>query len=265
MKRKRKRTKYAADVAILGITITLIIILQLFAALLQKLGMPMSLALGLIPVFVVSQTHGIKHGVICGAFFGLITLVFSAISAAAIPIYTVTINPLVSVFPRIMVGVVCALTFGGLMRVARKRNPSPTVNQNRLRTLGISATATVVGVLTNTILYLGMFFAFAHGKTFDGLVIDMRWILASIVALNTVIELVLFTVAIPPIVYALTQSNLATKLKKHIPAQSEPHDDTDDLTHDYTKDIPCGNVKDIASEDESVIQNSEDMTSSDTE
>lgn len=265
MKRKRKRTKYAADVAILGITITLIIILQLFAALLQKLGMPMSLALGLIPVFVVSQTHGIKHGVICGAFFGLITLVFSAISAAAFPIYTVTINPLVSVFPRIMVGVVCSLTFGGLMRVASKRNPNPTVNQNRLRMLGISATATVLGVLTNTILYLGMFFAFAHGKTFDGLVIDMRWILASIVALNTIIELVLFTVAIPPIVYALTQSNLAAKLKKHMSAQSEPYDDTDDTPHEDAEDKPYGNVKDITSDDKSVIQNSEDITPSDTE
>ena len=208
-----RRSRRAADVAILGITFALMIILQLFASLLQKLGMPMSLALGLIPVLVISQTHGIKHGVICGGLFGLFTLVFSAIYASAIPIYSVTINPLVSVFPRITVGVVASFTYGGFMKLAGKRNPNPTTAQRRLRLFGISATSTILGVFTNTVLYLGMFFAFAHGKTFDNLVIDMKWVLTSIVALNTVIELALFTVVVPPIVYALTQSRLAGRLR----------------------------------------------------
>ena len=207
-----KRTRRATDVAILGITFALMIMLQLFASLLQKLGMPMSLALGLIPVLVVSQTHGIKHGAICGGLFGLFTLVFSAIYASAIPIYSVTVNPLVSVFPRIAVGVVASLAYGGFMRVATKNNPNPTPVQRRLRLIGLSAVSTVLGVLTNTVLYLGMFFAFAHGKTFDNLVIDMKWVLTSIVALNTVIELALFTVVVPPIVYAITQGRLAKKL-----------------------------------------------------
>ena len=208
-----RRTRRAADVAILGIAFALMIILQLFASLLQKLGMPMSLALGLIPVLVLSQTHGIKHGVILGGMFGLFTLVFSAIYASAIPIYSVTINPLVSVFPRIMVGVVSSLIFGGFMRLASRKHPSPTPTKRRLRLFGISAASTILGVLTNTVLYIGLFFAFAHGKTFDNLVIDMKWLLTSIVALNTVIELALFTVVVPPIVYAMTESRLAGKLR----------------------------------------------------
>lgn len=198
--------------AILGITFALMIILQLFASLLQKLGMPMSLALGLIPPIVISQTHGIKYGAVCGGLFGLFTLVFSAIYASAIPIYAVTINPLVSVFPRIMVGVVTSLAYAGLMRVAIRRNPSPSPARRRLRVIGISAFSTVLGVITNTALYLGLFFAFAHGKTFDNVVIDLKWLLTAIVALNTVIELAIFTVVIPPIVYAMTSSRLAKKL-----------------------------------------------------
>lgn len=231
MKHKRKNSKYAADIAILGITLTLIIILQLFAALLQKLGMPMSLALGLIPVLVISQTHGVKHGAISGAFFGLMTLVFSAIYAAAFPIYTVTVNPLVSVFPRITAGVICALSFGGFMRIADKHS-SASARINKLKIFGISAASTVLGVLTNTLLYLGMFFAFAHGRSFDGLVINMRYILASVVALNTVIELILFAAAVPPIVYALTQSNLAARLKKHISEEDGKPENTENMTTD---------------------------------
>lgn len=73
-----------------------------------------------------------------------------------------------------------------------------------------------MGTLTNTVLFLGMFFAFAHGKTFDNLVIDFKWVLTSIVALNTVIELILFAVTVPAIVYAMTQSKLAAKLNPSV-------------------------------------------------
>lgn len=218
-RKKSTRTKRATDIAILGITLAIMIVLQLFASLLQKLGMPMSLALGLIPVLVVSQTHGIKFGMISGGFFGLITLLFSVIYAGAIPIYSVTINPLVSVFPRVAVGAVCALSYVVFMRIARKKNPTPSIKQSRLTLLGISTASTILGVITNTALFLAMFFAFAHGKTFDGLVIDMKWILSSIVALNTVIELVLFAIVVPSIVYAMTESKLATKL--HLRAGQE--------------------------------------------
>lgn len=244
-----RRSRRAADVAILGITLALMIILQLFASLLQKLGMPMSLALGLIPVLAISQTHGIKHGVICGGLFGLFTLIFSAIYASAIPIYSVTINPLVSVFPRITVGVISSLTYGGLMRIAHRKQPSPTPVRRRLRLIGISAVSTVLGVLTNTVLYLGMFFAFAHGKTFDNLVIDMKWVLTSIVALNTVIELALFTVVVPPIVYALTESRLAGKLRiksfqskqENSAAPTQPTRAFDDIDDESTVTEPTRN------------------------
>lgn len=81
-----------------------------------------------------------------------------------------------------------------------------------MRVLGLSAVSAVLGVLTNTVLYLGLFFAFAHGKTYGDTVIDLKWLLTAVAALNTVIELVLFAVVVPPITYAMTQSKLAKKL-----------------------------------------------------
>ena len=176
----------------------------------------MSLALGLIPVLTVSQTHGLKFGAICGFAFGLFTLIFSVIYMAAIPMYSVTANPLVSVFPRIMTGVVCAISFKGLINAMRKHNMAPSVRKNRLQIVSASCISSILGTLTNTILFLGMFFAFAHGKTFDNLVIDFKWVLTSIVALNTVIELILFAVTVPAIVYAMTQSKLAAKLNPSV-------------------------------------------------
>lgn len=211
-----KHASRSRDVAFLAITFAIMILLQLFSSLLQKLGMPMSLALGLIPVLAVSQTHGVKFGALCGFAFGLFTLVFSVIYMAAIPMYAVTANPLVSVFPRIMTGVVCALSFKGLIRAMRKRDREPSVRKNRLQILSASCASAILGTLTNTVLFLGMFFAFAHGKTFDNLVIDFKWVLTSIVALNTVIELILFAVTVPAIVYAMTQSKLAAKLNPSV-------------------------------------------------
>ncbi len=210
-RKQNLRSTRAKSIAVIGITLAIMILLQLFSSLLQKLGMPMSLALGLIPVLVVSQTHGIKYGAISGFFFGLFTLVFSIIYMGAIPMYKVTANPLVSVFPRIMVGVVCSLAYGGFMRIAQNRDSSPSLRKRRLTTISISAASTILGVMTNTLLFLGMFFAFAHGRKFDDLIIDFKWILSSIVALNTVIELALFTVIVPSVVYAMTQSRLSIK------------------------------------------------------
>lgn len=219
MKANKNRTK---NIVVLSITLALIIVLQLFSALLQKLGMPMSLALGLIPVFVIAQTHGVKFGAISGLFFGLITLLFSVIYMGAMPMYRVTANPLVSVFPRIMAGTVCAVAYSGFAKLYTKRNAAPTRSKRRLTMLAISTFSTILGVITNTVLFLGMFFAFAHGRTFDNLVIDFRWILSSIVALNTVIELVVFAITVPSTVFAMTESKLATKIYGiNKPMQSE--------------------------------------------
>lgn len=226
LNKKSARTK---SVAFLGITLAVMILLQLFSSLLQKLGMPMSLALGLIPVLVISQTHGTKYGAVSGCFFGLITLLFSVIYMGAIPMYRVTANPLVSVFPRIMTGVICALSYRGFMRLAQKRAHTFSQHRRRFALICSSMAATILGTVTNTVLFLGMFYAFAHGRTFDSLVIDFKWVLSSIVALNTVIELLIFSATVPFIVYAMTQSRLAEKIGLQR-AQTTNDDRTDTQT-----------------------------------
>lgn len=80
---------------------------------------------------------GILEGPVVGALVGLIFGVFSFLNAG-IPLFA---DPLVSVVPRIFIGITAAYTYMGLVRV------------NKYLALILAA---AVGTLTNTVLVLGM-------------------------------------------------------------------------------------------------------------
>ncbi len=190
-------------IAAVGISVALVVVLQALAELLQKIGMPLSLALGIIPVLVAAQLYGAKTGAVVGGFFGIISLIIAAFNSAALPIAKVVINPIVSVLPRIAVGTVCGLVFKWINGAFLKRDAA--VAQKRLPFA--SLIATLSGIITNTVLFLGSFFLFAHGNTYGDVTVDFKWILASVVALNTAIELVLFSAIVPCIVTVLHRKN----------------------------------------------------------
>ena len=112
------------EIATLGITLALVVVLQALAEIIQKFGLPISFALGLIPVFVCGQVYGVKFGAISGGVFGLVSLFIALIYSGSIPMYAVAINPLVSVLPRILCGTVCALVYKGLSKAAAKSTKS---------------------------------------------------------------------------------------------------------------------------------------------
>lgn len=181
------------ELAFIGIFAALVIVLQAIAEISRLLGLPMSLALGLIPVLVAAQLKGPKVGAAVGLVFGLTSMTLALIAAASMPIARVTVNPLVSVVPRILVGVVC----GGVYKLSARNAVS------KPRRIFNSVAATLSGIITNTALYLGMFLAFAYGRTFEETTIDFKWVLASVVALNTVVEVVAFTLIVPAVVISV--------------------------------------------------------------
>lgn len=181
------------ELAFIGIFAALVIVLQAIAEISRLLGLPMSLALGLIPVLVAALLKGPKVGAAVGLVFGLTSMTLALIAAASMPIARVTVNPLVSVVPRILVGVVC----GGVYKLSARNAVS------KPRRIFNSVAATLSGIITNTALYLGMFLAFAYGRTFEETTIDFKWVLASVVALNTVVEVVAFTLIVPAVVISV--------------------------------------------------------------
>lgn len=188
--------KNSRTVAAVGISVALIAVLQALAEILQKVGLPVSLALGLLPVLVAAEFYGPKVGAICGGFFGITSLIIAVVYSSAIPLYSVAINPLVSVLPRILAGVASGLVYKGIKNKIK----------NEKKSVAASVAATVSGVLTNTVLFLGFFFLFAGGKTYGSVTVDFRWIMASVVSINAAIELASFSVIVPLVVGALEKS-----------------------------------------------------------
>lgn len=194
------------NIALIGITIALIIVLQALAEVIQLFGLQISLALGLIPVLVISQLKGWKIGAICGLAFGIVSMSIAAIRYSAVPVFRNAINPLVSVMPRILVGIVTgalASTFSKLSLKWKERGKYKLFTRKYF----LSAVATLAGVLTNTIGFLGMFFVFSAGQSVGGYTVNIAYIFGMIVAVNTVVEAISYVVLVP----AITESLRVTK------------------------------------------------------
>ncbi len=196
-----RNSSKSRDIAYIGIFSALVVVLQAIAEITRILGLPMSLALGLIPVLVAGQLRGVKTGVIVGGVFGLTSLVLAVIYVASLPnsYARIIINPLVSVFPRIMVGLVSALVYKAFTRRGER---------SRAKRYVFSAVSALLGVFTNTVLFLGMYAAFAYGRTFDDATIDFKWIITAVVAINTIIEAVAFPLITGGVVSAVESKTL---------------------------------------------------------
>lgn len=196
-----RNSSKSRDIAYIGIFSALVVVLQAIAEITRILGLPMSLALGLIPVLVAGQLRGVKTGVIVGGVFGLTSLVLAVIYVASLPnsYAQIIINPLVSVFPRIMVGLVSALVYKAFTRRGER---------SRAKRYVFSAVSALLGVVTNTVLFLGMYAAFAYGRTFDDATIDFKWIITAVVAINTIIEAVAFPLITGGVVSAVESKTL---------------------------------------------------------
>ena len=196
-----RNSSKSRDIAYIGIFSALVVVLQAIAEITKILGLPMSLALGLIPVLVAGQLRGVKTGVIVGRVFGLTSLVLAVIYVASLPnsYARIIINPLVSVFPRIMVGLVSALVYKAFTRRGER---------SRAKRYVFSAVSALLGVVTNTVLFLGMYAAFAYGRTFDDATIDFKWIITAVVAINTIIEAVAFPLITGGVVSAVESKTL---------------------------------------------------------
>lgn len=97
-----------------------------------------------LPVILGTLLIGKKEGLILGFIFGLCSLFFNLITPTATSF--VFYNPMVSIFPRVMIPVMVILT----AMATKKWN----------NTTGRVAAASVVGSLTNTVLVLSMIYVF---------------------------------------------------------------------------------------------------------
>jgi uncharacterized membrane protein len=99
-----------------------------------------SLSVLAIPAIVGAVIEGPVVGVLVGAIFGLTSLVQAAVNPAKGPLDVFFVNPLISVLPRLFIG----LTAWAVFRLFKAK----------YRAAG-AAVAGIVGAVTNTVLVLG--------------------------------------------------------------------------------------------------------------
>ena len=153
-----------------------------------------------ITVIVAAVVLGPKDGMVIGLFWGIATII-RAYAMPTTPFDTLVFtNPIISVVPRILVGLVAGLVFHWIYR----RYHSIVVG---------SAVAGVLGSLVNTVLVLGFMGLFYTGATAEAYGIDSSLLfktLAGIAAINGIPEAIGAGVITPLIAKALFS---ATPLK----------------------------------------------------
>jgi uncharacterized membrane protein len=174
-------------IVLLGM-LTAIIIIQTTIPFLGYIPMgPLSLTIIQVTVIVAAIVLGTKEGAIVGGIWGLITFIRAFIAPTSLIAPIVFTNPLVSVLPRILIGVVAAYVFHKLLR-------------GKLNGTVRMSIAGVMGSMTNTILVLGLIFLLYREPYANFLKINMEDLLPAlltIVATNGLTEAVLAGVLTP--------------------------------------------------------------------
>lgn len=235
-----KKTK---RIAILALLLALTVILSLIPIQVSSA----TLALTLLPVFVLALTQDFVTGLLGGLVMGITSLVMAFTLNAGSPTAPIFQNPLVSIFPRVMVPAVAYLVMKGLSAVANRVNLRryssevyrriPSDGAEYKTECQAAAESSSSSPLSRTAKKRragggvpGLAQAFIDGfaclcgvLTNTGLVLGMMWaiyggqsvndtlispeFMSAMLSINFVIEVILFPLITPPVVRAVRKSN----------------------------------------------------------
>lgn len=200
-------------IAINAILFALTIVLTVITSAVPIPGVSIAFLM-LLPVLVAAQVERISTAAFTGFVLGLSSLVCAFIFPNVMsPLFY---NPLVSVLPRILIGIVSWTVFRYtnvaidkiVDRKSKKKTYSTLTESIPLKRKGakrftfVSAFSAMTGVITNTAFVLAMMWLFFRNKVVGEMVINAEFFTA-LLSLNFVIEIAVCAVLVPPIVYAV--------------------------------------------------------------
>lgn len=153
-----------------------------------------------ITVIVAAITLGMKDGMFIGLMWGIFTIIRAFTSPSTPLDIAVFTNPIISVVPRVLVGLVAGFLFHWLYRKSKK-------------VVFSSVIAAIFGTLTNTVLVLGLMgllYTNLVAKTYGVDTSALFTTLSALVVTNGIPEVIAAAVITPIIVKALFAS---TQLK----------------------------------------------------
>ena len=175
-----------------------LLIMQTFVPILGYIPLgPIDVTIVHITVILSAVLFGAKFGTIIGTIWGALSMLRAFIQPT--PFNIVFLNPLISILPRLLVGLISASVFGIL--------------KDRMPRTGAYAVTAAVGTLTNTVLVLGSIYLFASEAYAGALGISesaLLGALGTIVATNGVIEMIAAVIILPVLALALEKFVMRT-------------------------------------------------------
>ncbi len=156
-------------------------------------GLPVQITLMHIPVIIGAILEGPIVGAFIGMIFGLTSLYTATVTP--LPIAFAFLNPLVSVLPRILVGIVAYYAYKALNGMLKEKG--------KVLSIGISA---ALATITNTIGVLGMIYILYAQRFIDALGLTGKVSKGYVFALalpNSPLELLAAVILSIPIVLAV--------------------------------------------------------------
>lgn len=185
---KKKTNVY--QLTLLSMMIALLI-MQTFIPIMGYIPLgPIDVTIVHITVILSAVLFGKKFGAIMGTIWGSLSLLRALIQPT--PFNVVFLNPLISVVPRLLVGLISALVF----QLLKKHLPKA----------GAYAVTAGIGTLTNTVLVLGSIYLFAGETYANALGIPVSALLGAlgtVVMTNGIIEIIAAIVILPVLAIAL--------------------------------------------------------------
>jgi uncharacterized membrane protein len=192
----RSRSK-TFRITILGV-LTAIVILQSFIPFLGYIPIgPLSLTIIHITVIIAAITLGPVNGAIVGGVWGMITFIRAFISPTSLLAPIIFVNPLISVLPRILIGIIAGYAY-------------IFFRKTRLGNVGSIRIAAILGSMTNTILVLGLTFIFYREPYANAYDIDVSQVLPAllyIIVTNGIAEAILSVIVAPLLAKPLLKFN----------------------------------------------------------
>ncbi|MFW6306144.1 MAG: ECF transporter S component [Bacillota bacterium] len=150
-----------------------------------------------IPTIITGVILGPIAGLLMGTMMGLISLIH-ALTRPVTPIDPLFINPLISVLPRMFIGVVSYYVYSGLKKVIPKEPLKETVS---------SIAAGIAGSLTNTCLVFLMLYLIYAQKVVETVGVAFKALFVSVFTTNAIAEAVVSAVITTAIVIAYKNYN----------------------------------------------------------
>ncbi|MDE6471831.1 MAG: hypothetical protein K2L52_02265 [Clostridia bacterium] len=210
------KTRRSKNLAILALMLALTIFFCFFPIMLPG---GVTLAFMILPLLLIAQGYDFKMTIILGVLMATVNQIAWYTTKAGGPLAPVWQNPLVCMVPRILIGVVSYFVGFGLRKAFLRpkyritNDGKEIVNQKQIYAVDgvISGVSTALGVVTNTFFCALFTIMLYNGKTIVNLEqsthIDLKYILTWF-GINFLIEIIAFSILVPPIIIALRQARL---------------------------------------------------------